>query len=58
MRCFGEFHAADRFCRAFDELKNFYKITGDRNTKRTLAERRGNYIEKTTLFNELVMGVA
>ena len=58
MRCFGEFHAADRFCRAFDELKNFYKTTGDRNTKRTLAERRENYMEKTTLFNELLMGTA
>ena len=22
MRCFGEFHSAERFCRAFDELKN------------------------------------
>jgi hypothetical protein len=40
------------------ELKNFYKITGDRNTKRTLAARRKNYIEKTAIFNELLMDVA
>jgi len=58
MRCFGEFHSAERFCRAFDELKNFYKITGDRNTKRTLAGRRKNYIEKTAIFNELLMDIA
>jgi putative transposase len=58
MRCFGEFHSAERFCRAFDELNNFYKITGDRNTKRTLAGRRKNYIEKTAIFNKLLMDVA
>ena len=58
VRCFGNFHSAERFCKAFDELKNFYKITGDRKNKRTLAERRENYLEKTAMFNELLIDVA
>ena len=58
MKCFGNFHSAERFCKTFDELKNFYKITGDRNTKRTLADRRENYLKKTAMFNELLMDIA
>jgi putative transposase len=39
MRYFRNFRSAQLFCKVFDKLKNFYKIIGDRNTKRTLATR-------------------
>ena len=29
MRGFNSFKSAKQFCRAFDELINFYKVTGD-----------------------------
>ena len=58
MRGFNSFKSAERFCRAFDELKNFYKITGDRKTKKTNTERRQNYLRKTAIFNEMLMTVS
>ena len=58
MRGFNSFKSAERFCRAFDELINFYKVTGDRKTKRTNTERRQNYLRKTAIFNEMLMTVS
>ena len=58
MRGFNSFKLAERFCRAFNELKNFYKVTGDRKTKRTNTERRQNYLRKTAIFNEMLMTVS
>ena len=57
MRGFNSFKSAERFCRVFDEI-HFYKVTGDRKTKRTSTERRQNYLRKTVIFNEMLMTVS
>ena len=63
MRGFNSFKSAERFCRAFDELKNFNKIIRrakyEENTCRKKEEgRRKNYIEKTEILNKLLLNVA
>jgi hypothetical protein len=47
MRGFGSFKSAGRFCRAFDELRSFYRVPGTRGTKKSLAGRRQHHRERT-----------
>jgi putative transposase len=47
MKGFGAFESAYRFCRAHDELRNFYRPATTRNEKISLSERRRIHRERT-----------
>ena len=52
---FGAFLSAGLFCRAHDELRNFYRPATTRNETITLSDRRRIHIERTVeLMQELM----
>jgi putative transposase len=55
MRGFGSFESAGRFCRAFDEMRRFYRNPGARGTTRSLAARRHHYRERTQALLDIVL---
>ena len=46
MRGFGAFASATRFCRAFDELKNFFRPLASHNEKVSLSTRRRIHVDR------------
>ncbi len=51
---FGKFESASRFCTAFDELRNYLKVTGANHSGATAAERRTVFSARwSTLMTEL-----
>ncbi len=57
MRGFGSFESAGRFCRAFDEMRSFYRAPGVRGAKMSLAARRRHHQERTATLNELLVAI-
>ena len=55
MKGFGAFKSADRFCRAHDELRNFYRPATTRNQKISLSERRRIHRERTAILTQLLL---
>jgi transposase-like protein len=55
MRGFGSFESAGRFCRAFDEMRSFYRRPGARRTKMSLAARRHHHRERTQALLDIVL---
>ena len=47
MRGFSAFHSADRFCRAFDEVRNYFRPICYHNEKVSLSERRRVYQDRS-----------
>ncbi len=47
MRGFGNFDSAARFCRAFDEVRNYFRPIGYHNEKVSLSERRRVYRDRS-----------
>ena len=45
MKGFDSFDAADRFCKAYDELRNYYK-SNQRGQKTSLRDQRVDYMIK------------
>jgi transposase-like protein len=58
MRGFGSFTSAARFCRAHDELRNFYRPAAKRGQTVSLANRRKISQEKTTQLTGLLLKAA
>ena len=46
MKGFKSFESASRFCRAYDELRNYYKAS-KRGEKVSLKQQRASYLNKT-----------
>ena len=55
MKGFGAFESAERFCRAFDELRNFYRPATTRNQIISLSDRRRIYCERTAELTKMLM---
>ena len=55
MKGFGAFESAARFCRAYDELRNFYRPATTRNENISLSERRRIHTERTAELMRLLM---
>ena len=54
MKGFVSFEAADRFCKAYDELRNYYKST-QRGQKKSLKDQRVDYMIKTENLTAALM---
>jgi hypothetical protein len=54
MRGFKEFDAAHRFCRAFDEVRNFLHPDSYINQKVSLARRRAIHVQRVAALRDLI----
>ena len=54
MRGFQEFTAADRFCRAYDEVRNFLRPTTWRGEKVSLGRRRAIHVQRVAALRDLI----
>jgi putative transposase len=54
MRGFKEFGAAHRFCRAFDEVRNFLRPASFINQKVSLAYRRTIHVQRVAALRDLI----
>src|SRR5687767_9627008 len=55
MRGFGSFESAARFCRAFDELRQFERHRRVRAEVGSLAERRQRFVEGIAALQAMVL---
>jgi putative transposase len=54
MRGFKAFGSADRFCRAFDEVRNFLRPTSYINQEVSLAHRRAIHVRRVAALRDLI----
>jgi len=54
MRGFKNFDAAQRFCRAFDEICNFLRPTSTINRTISLARRRVIHVQRVAALRDLI----
>ena len=54
MRGFKNFDAAHRFCRAFDEIRNFLRSTCYINQSVSLARRRVIHVQRVAALRDLI----
>jgi putative transposase len=54
MRGFKNFDAAHRFCRAFDEVRNFLRPTSYINQSVSLARRRVIHVQRVAALRDLI----
>jgi len=54
LRGFKAFGSADRFCRAFDEVRNFLRPTCYINQSVSLARRRVIHVERVAALRDLI----
>ena len=54
MRGFKNFDAAHRFCRAFDEVRNFLRPTCYINQTVSLATRRAIHVRRVAALRDLI----
>ena len=54
MRGFKNFDAAHRFCRAFDEVRNFLRPTSYINQSVSLACRRVIHVQSVAALRDLI----
>jgi putative transposase len=54
MRGFKAFGSADRFCRAFDEIRNFLRPTSTINQSVSLARRRVIHVQRVAALRDLI----
>jgi putative transposase len=54
MRGFKALGSADRFCRAFDEVRNFLRSTSYINQKVSLAHRRTIHVQRVAALRDLI----
>ena len=54
MRGFKEFGSADRFCRAYDEVRNLLRPTTYRGEKVSLGRRRAIHVQRVTALRDLI----
>ena len=54
MRGFKAFSSAHRFCRAFDEVRNFLRPTSYINQSVSLAHRRTIHVQRVAALRDLI----
>jgi len=54
MRDFKALGSADRFCRAFDKVRNFLRPTSYINQMVSLAHRRGIHVRRVAALRDLI----
>ena len=54
MRGFKNFDAAHRFCRAFDEVRNFLRPANYINQEVSLARRRAIHVQRVAALRDLI----
>jgi hypothetical protein len=54
MRGFKNFDAAHRFCRAFDEVRNFLRSASYINQNVSLARRRTIHVQRVAALRDLI----
>jgi putative transposase len=54
MRGFKNFDAAHRFCRAFDEVRNFLRPATYINQTVSLATRRAIHVQRVAALRDLI----
>jgi len=54
MRGFKNFDAAHRFCRAFDEVRNFLRSASYINQNVSLARRRVIHVQRVAALRDLI----
>ena len=54
MRGFKAFGSAHRFCRAFDEVRNFLRPTSYINQSVSLARRRVIHVQRVAALRDLI----
>jgi putative transposase len=54
MRGFKEFAAVHRFCRAFDEVRNFLRSASYINQTISLACRRAIHVQRVAALRDLI----
>jgi putative transposase len=54
MRGFKNFDAAHRFCRAFDEVRNFLRPTRCINQTVSLTTRRAIHVQRVAALQDLI----
>ncbi len=57
MRGFKNFDAAHRFCRAFDEIRNFLRPATYINQTISLSRRRIIHVERVAALRDLISAV-
>jgi hypothetical protein len=57
MRGFKNFDAAHRFCRAFDEVRNFLRPTSYINQNVSLARRRVIHVQRVAALRDLISAI-
>ena len=55
MRGFGEVTSAARFCRAFDELRQFFRFRTTMNQSVSLAHQRALFLQRLDALQALVV---
>ena len=55
MRGFGSFASAARFCRAFDEIRQFFRVRTSREQKVSLAQKREVFRQQYDALKTLVL---
>lgn len=58
MRGFGSFVSAARFCRAFDELRQYFRYRSTTRETMSLAQQRRIFCERLAALQELMGAVA
>ena len=58
MHGFGTFASADRFCRAFDELRQYFRYHSTTREMMSLAQQRRIFCERLAALQELISAVA
>ena len=56
MRGFGAFDSAARFCRAFEELRQFERYRRTRVGTGSLAQRRQQFVAGTAVLQAMLLG--
>jgi putative transposase len=54
MRGFKEFGAAHRFCRAFNEVRNFLRPASHLNQRVSFARRRTIHVQRVAALRDLI----
>jgi putative transposase len=55
MRGFGNFESAAQFCRAFDEVRQFFRFRTTIRQSVSLAQRRDLFRERLNTFTTLIL---
>jgi len=55
MRGFGSFTSAARFCRAFDEVRQFFRFRTTIRQPVSLAQQRDLFRQRLNAFNALIL---